>query len=283
MRTSARSSVLALAVGIGALSACAGSGTSPASPAASPSTATAPSAATSPSGVASESPLAPSPAASAAASSGARTCVSSSDGPEIECKLEAGTYRTVGMRPNFTYTVPSAGWSSLNREVAPGNFHLFPPGGSMAGFDAGATDDITIVTAVVPPGTCTGEPSTDRDRTFDGMVEFLTTSEHVAVSNRRDASAGGWKGTVMDIRFVAGDGCPDGVYADLMIGVNPAHGAFGITPGMAGAKLFLLRNPTSDLPLAVIVDDAKGGSDYGDGAAWYDAAQSVIDTLVFAP
>ncbi len=36
----------------------------------------------------------------------------------------------------------------------------------MAGFVEGTTDDITIVTAVVPPGTCTGLPSSDFDHTF---------------------------------------------------------------------------------------------------------------------
>ena len=221
--------------------------------------------------------------AATTSSSGDRTCVSASDGPEVECQLKAGTYHTVGMRPNLRYTVPSPGWSSLNREVAPGNFHLFPPGGSMSGFEAGTTDDITIVTAVVPPGTCTGEPSPDFDHTFDGMVGFLTKNDHIAVSNRSDASVGGWDGTVMDIKFVKQDGCSDGIYADLMIGVDPAHGAFGITPEMAGVRLFLLHNPTSDLPLALLIDDAaNGGSDYGDGSDWYDAAQSVIDTIIFA-
>jgi hypothetical protein len=101
------------------------------------------------------------------------------------------------MQPNLTYTVPSPGWSSLNREVAPGNFHLFPPGGSMAGFQDGTTDDITVVSAVVPPGICTGEPGEGFDQTFDGMVKFLTKNGHIKVSNQRPASIGGWAGTMM--------------------------------------------------------------------------------------
>ena len=60
----------------------------------------------------------------------------------------------------------------------------------MSGFDAGTTDDITIITAVAPPGTCTGEPSPDFDHTFDGMVGFLTNNDHIAVSNRSHASVG---------------------------------------------------------------------------------------------
>ena len=217
-------------------------------------------------------------------SGGARTCVSSSDGPEVLCDLEAGTYSTEYLEPGLTYTVPSAGWGSLNRAASPGNFHLFPPGGSLAGFDLGTSDDITMLSAVVPPGTCTGQPSTEFAPTFDGLVEFLMGDESVAAGHKQDVSVGGWDGTVMEITFAKGDGCPDGDYADLMVGVNPSHGAFGITPAMAGIHLYLLHNPATDTALAIIIDDAAGGgSDYGDGDDWYDAAESVIETFVFAP
>ena len=224
----------------------------------------------------------PSPAVSAGAT---RTCVSSSDGPEKLCSLEAGTtYSTEFLRPGLSYTVPSAGWGSLNREASPGNFHLFPPGGSLAGFDLGTSDDITMLSAVVPPGTCTGKPSDKFEHTFDGLVKFLTSNKHVAIGNVRDASIGGWDGTVMDVTFAAGDGCSDGVYADLLVGVDPSHGAFGITPAMAGARIYLLRNPTTATALAIVIDDAAGGgSDYGDKKDWYGVAQSVIDTFAFAP
>jgi hypothetical protein len=222
----------------------------------------------------------PSPAVSA----GARTCVSSSEGPEMLCRLEAGTYSTEFLRPGLSYTVPSAGWGSLNREASPGNFHLFPPGGSLAGFELGTSDDITMLSAVVPPGTCTGKPSDEFEHTFDGLVEYLTGNDHVVIRNVRDASIGGWNGTVMDITFAAGDGCSDGVYADLMVGVDPSHGTFGITPSMAGARIYLLHNPSTATALAIVIDDAaSGGSDYGDKGDWYSVAQSVIDTFAFAP
>jgi hypothetical protein len=33
----------------------------------------------------------------------------------------------------------------------------------------------------------------------------------------------------------------------------------------------------------LLIDDAaNGGSDYGDGSDWYNAARSVIDTISFA-
>jgi len=210
--------------------------------------------------------------------------MSSSEGPEIECPLEAGAYRTAGFHPELTYTVPSAGWSSLNRLAAPGNFHLFPPGGGMAGFNEGTTDDITVLSAVVPPGQCTGTPSSELAQTYDGLIEFLSTDDHIAVSDMKDVSVAGWAGKVMDIRFVQGDGCPDGSYADLMVGVAPSHGAFGITPGMAGVRLYLLRDPEKSTALAILVDDAaNGGSDYGDADDWYNVADSVVDTFVFKP
>lgn len=279
MNVSGRARLLVLVASIAVISGCGSGGGTAAS--------AAPSVAASPSEASSASPSAAGSASGTpipTSSSGNLTCVSASAGPEIECPLEAGTYDTVGMKPNLTYTVPTPGWASMNREVAPGNFHLFPPGGSMAGFASGTTDDITIVTAVVPPGLCTGKPATDLDQTYDGMLGFLTKDDRIALSDRRDASVGGLDGTVMDITFVKEDGCPDGSYSDLFVGVDPAHGTFGIVPGMVGMRFFLLHNPSSDLPIAVLIDDAaKGGSDYGDGTAWTDAAQKVIDTITFSP
>jgi len=88
----------------------------------------------------------------------------------------------------------------------------------------------------------------------------------------------------MDIVFKEPDGCADGDYADFFVGVNPSHGAFGITPVVAGVRLFVLRVDASDAALVIEVDDAKGGgSDYGDGAEWNAAAQAFIDSIEFAP
>lgn len=222
------------------------------------------------------------PAATNAA--GVRTCVSSSEGPERECALEAGTYATEGMVPALTYTLPTSGWASLNRTVARGNFHLFPPGGSMSGFEEGTTDAITVLSAVVPPGVCTGQPSEKFASTFRGLMHFLRVDSHVVLSNIRDASVGGLTGTAMDVAYADGDGCPDGDYADLMIGVDPSHGAFGVGPSERGLRAILLHVPGSDLPLAILIDDARsGGSDYGDGEPWLNAAQAVINSFVITP
>jgi hypothetical protein len=216
---------------------------------------------------------------------GIRTCVSSSDGPEVICPLEAGTYATEFFVPQVTYTVPSVGWGSLNRQAAPGNFHLFPPGaGGIEAFNAGTADAISIVAAAVPPGKCTGEPSPELKPTFDGLVRFLTANPRLEVSKVRDASVGGLDGKAMDISFKASDGCVDGDYTDFFVGVSPSHGAFGINPKVQGARLYLLHVEGRDTALVIEVDDAKGGgSDYADGADWYAAAQAVIDSIEFAP
>jgi len=215
---------------------------------------------------------------------GLRTCVSSSQGAEKVCPLEAGTYATEFLMPALTYTVPSAGWGSLNREVSPGNFHLFPPGSSMAGFNTGSGDVITVIASGVPPGTCTGAPSTTFPGTFAGLLEFLTTNPHITVSGVKNASVGGLDGKVLDIAFAKTDGCSDGVYVDLYVGVGRSHGQFGIPPATASMRLFLLHVAGNDKALVIEIDDGKGGgSDYGDGDEWYKVAQGVVDSFVFTP
>jgi hypothetical protein len=49
-------------------------------------------------------------------------------------------------------------------------------------------------------------------------------------------------------------------------------------------RLLLLRVPGDEKALVIEIDDGKGGgSDYGDGDAWYSVAQGVIDSFVFTP
>jgi hypothetical protein len=231
------------------------------------------------------SPTSTASSPSSTPSSGPRTCVSSSVGEERLCHLEAGSYVTEFITPTLTYTVDTAGWASLNREASPGNFHLFPPGAMLSGFHEGTSDAITVLSAVAAPGRCTGEPSADEPQTFAGLIDYLTKKARLVVTNRHSASVSGWSGTVMDLKMVAGgDGCADGIYSDVMVGVDPSHGAFGVAEAQIGARLYLLHNPDSPYPLAIQVDDAAGGgSDYADGEEWYGAAQALIDTFVFTP
>jgi len=69
-----------------------------------------------------------------------------------------------------------------------------------------------------------------------------------------------------------------------MVGVDPSHGAVGVTPSTRGLRAIVLHVPGSHLPLAILIDDARnGGSEYGDGEPWLDAAEGVIDTFVITP
>jgi hypothetical protein len=242
--------------------------------------------------VASPSPAATRPAVTVAPptatpvptnAAGVRTCPSSSDGPERVCVLEAGIYATAFQTPGFTYTVPSAGWGSLDREVSPGNFHLFPPGSSMAGFQNGTGDVITVIVSAVAPGHCTGAPSTTVPATFAGLLDFLTSHPNLNVGGVKDAAAGGLDGKVLDVTYAKSDGCVDGAYVDLYVGVGRSHGQFGIPPTTASMRLFLLHVPGNDRALVIEIDDGKGGgSDYGDGEDWYKVAQDVVDSFAFS-
>jgi hypothetical protein len=245
----------------------------------------APAPSTSPTAAATATAATPAVTALPTNAAGVRTCPSSSQGPERQCFLgEAGTYATAFQTPALTYTVPSAGWSSLDREVSPGNFHLFPPGSSMAGFNTGSGDVITVIASGVAPGTCTGAPSTTVPGTYDGLLKFLTTNPHLTVSGVKNASVGGLQGKVINIAYARPDGCADGDYVDLYVGVGRSHGTFGIPPTTASMRLFLLHVTGNDKALVIEIDDGKGGgSDYGDGDPWYSVAQGVIDTAVFTP
>lgn len=115
-------------------------------------------------------------------------------------------------------------------------------------------------------------------------MHFMRGNPHVVLTNIGNASVGGLKGVEMDVAYADGDGCPDGDYVDLMVGVDPSHGAFGVSPSEYALRAILLHVPGRDLPLAILIDDARnGGSDYGDGESWLDAAEGVIDTFVITP
>jgi hypothetical protein len=224
----------------------------------------------------------PTPTAVPTNAAGVRTCPSSSEGAEKPCLLEAGTYATAFQTPGLTYTVPDPGWSSLDREVSPGNFHLFPPGASMAGFNAGSSDVITVIASGVAPGTCTGAPSTMYPATFDGLLAFLKADPDITISGLKDESVGGLDGKVLDIAYAKSDGCVDGAYADLYVGVGRSHGQFAIPPQTSSIRLYLLHVPGNDKALVIEVDDAKGGgSDYDD--TWATVSQQVVDSFIFAP
>jgi hypothetical protein len=192
--------------------------------------------------------------------------------------VQAGTHTTRTFYPYMTYTVP-AGWSDM--EDLPGNFVLIPPGATLDGINAGTSDYLGVYASVGAPGHCTGLPSDTVPPTFDALLGWLKKDPAIVVSNVKDVSIGGLSGTVLDTRMkgTKGDGCPDSVWADLIVGVGESSlvHSVGPDPGTR-TRLYLLRNGTA--VLAVEVADVPQGET--STADWFEAATPVVQSLSFA-
>jgi hypothetical protein len=206
----------------------------------------------------------------------ATPCPNPEGGPTNTClgDIAAGTYHTQTFQPGLRYSVPE-GWGNL--EDLPGNFLLLPPGATLAGVNPGTSDYIGAYTSVVAPGRCTGQPSEDVPLTFDGLVGWITSNPRVNVTGVHDVSVGGLDGVVMDVslRAAKGDGCPDGVYADVYVGTGPSSLVHGVIKDYR-LRVYLLREHSRTL--AIEVADAPGGSKY---KRWFDAAGTVVHSFRF--
>lgn len=205
-------------------------------------------------------------------------CPNPEGGAQNHClgPLDPGDYTTTMFEPTLTYSVPE-GW--LNMEDLPGNFLLLPPGSTLEGVNAGTSDYLGVYTSVAPPGHCNGVPSTTVPNTFDGLVEFLTSDEAITVSNRHDVSVGGLSGVAMDLamRGPTGDGCADGVWADIYVGTDPSSLVHSIIPSQP-VRVYLLHHGSGVLAIE-LADATPGGSDISD---WYSAAATVVSTFAFS-
>jgi hypothetical protein len=187
--------------------------------------------------------------------------------------LPAGTYTTYTFEPPLTYTV-TEGWA--NWEDLPGNFLLLPPGATLVGVNPGTSDYLGVYASVVQPGKCTGRPAEGVDQSFDAYVAWLTSNKGLNVTAAKDVTVGGLSGVKVDVTIKPpGDGCPDGVYADVYIGKDPSDLLHGVNPGYF-LRLYLLRNASRIV--AIEIADAKGGSDYDD---WPTAADAVVAQFQF--
>ncbi len=186
------------------------------------------------------------------------SCPNVFDGGTCLGAIDAGRYQTQTLEPQLTYAVP-AGWD--NMEDLPGNFLLLPPGSKLSGVNPGTSDYLGVYSSVVAPGLCTGQPAADVAQTFDGLVGFLKSDPHLGVSNVRNVSVGALKGVVMDLvmKSPKGDGCSDGVWADIYVGFSPSslvHSAIA----NSRTRVYLLRNGSDTL--AIEVADVPRGSNY---------------------
>ncbi len=226
----------------------------------------------------SESAPAPTTTPSEAVTPTPRTCPNNNGGAANVClgPIDAGTYTTAHFTPTLTYTVP-AGWGNL--EDLAGNFLLLPPGATLYGVDAETSDYLGVYSSVVAAGHCTGRPSSTVARTFDGLVGWLQTDPALTVSNVHDATVGGLSGVSMDLAWNAGgDGCSDGVWADVYVGSFPSDLVHAVDPGYS-LRIYLLHSGEATLAIEM-ADAPNGGSDIAD---WLPAAEDVVATFQFAP
>jgi hypothetical protein len=204
------------------------------------------------------------------------SCPNPEGGPRNHClgPLTAGTYQTSMFQLPLTYTVP-AGWGNL--EDLPGNFLLLPVDATLAGVNPGTSDYLGVYTSVAAAGHCTGTPSTSVPATWQGLVDWLAADPALAVTNRKSVTVAGLKGEVMDVAMKdpKGDGCPDGIYADVYVGVGNTSLVHGVVTGYR-MRIYLLQHGSDTL--AIEIANAPGGY-YAD---WPSFADGVVATFRFS-
>jgi hypothetical protein len=267
--------IVAAAILMGLVTACGSSGQTSA-PSAS-TEATSPAAAT----ISPSTSLTPSTAPSSSAPGAATPAPSTPFCPNQEGGLclgpiEAGTYTTVRLQPRLTYTVP-AGWANLEDTV--GNFLLLPPGSTLEGVNPGTSDYLGVYSWVVASELCTDHASGSIPPTFDGLVGWLKSRPAIEITHLENVEVSGLQGVSMDIAMATpkGDGCADGIWADIYVGKFPSDLTHSVTTDYP-IRIYLLRN--GEQTLAIEEADAKGGSDYKD---WWTAADKVVKTFVIEP
>jgi hypothetical protein len=199
-------------------------------------------------------PTLPSPAASSATPGGCPV----PNGGECRGPLAAGTYSTVTFGPTITYTVP-AGWANV--EDLPGNFSLLPPGGTVAGINAGTSDFIGVYTSVAADGSdCTAQPAQGVGLSASAIAQALATRPGLASTAPEATTVGGLKGLVLDVKLKKGgtkQACPGGVpHVALIVGVSPSD--------LEHANRWCLHPPSlfpqhGQRVLAIEIDDSTGG------------------------
>ncbi len=119
-------------------------------------------------------------------------------------------------------------------------------------------------------------------RLYDEYLEFIITNSGLHLTDQHDVSVGELTGTVMDLEVIeGGDGCEGWSGVDILVGVEPAHGVWGIAsePGRTAGRLFILDKDSS--PFVIEIEDVQAGSDYADGSEWLDAAEQIVNSFDF--
>lgn len=168
-------------------------------------------------------------AAPASATSAAQVCPNP-NGEDCLGPLAAGTYTTTHFQPRLTYSVPS-GWD--NEEDLRGNFLLLPPGGTLAGGDAGTSDYLGVYTQVAPDPAClttSGPANLDPQ----AIVACFASRNSLVTTKPQSVTIGGLTGYVLDLKVAAGRGA-----GALLMGLQPSGFEHSIGPGLT-IRLYLL-------------------------------------------
>jgi|HubBroStandDraft_6_1064221.scaffolds.fasta_scaffold27592_3 hypothetical protein len=213
----------------------------------------------------------PTPASTASSSPSSTTSPSAcpnDQGGSCLGPLQAGTYHTVVFHPQITYTVP-AGWE--NDEDTPGNFLLVPPGGSLAGVNAGTSDYLGVYSGVAAEmQDCSGEVSAPGVGTAPGQIAaYWAGLPTIKVTAPRAVTIGGLSGVVVDIvaNLARNAICPDPSsswgYQPLIVGVGPASLEHGLIKTLS-LRIYLLtwsaQGQKTTSTIAIEIDDLNGGS-----------------------
>jgi hypothetical protein len=173
-------------------------------------------------------------------------------------RLEPGVYTTAQFIPTLTYSVP-AGWD--NEEDLYGNFLLVPPGGSLAGGDAGTDDYIGIYTAVTASGGCDLLADAGISPSPQRITASIRQDPDLVVTRPEPTEVGGLRGLVMDIKLAEDPSrdCPSpggSPAVPLIHGVAPSSFDHAIVDGLT-MRLYLLGYDGGSL--AIEVDDLHRG------------------------
>ena len=191
------------------------------------------------------------------------------DGGACLGPLQAGAYHTVTFHPQITYTVP-AGWG--NYEDTPGNFLLVPPGGSLAGVNAGTSDYLGVYSGVAAEmQDCAGEIPAPGVGTAPGQIAaYWARLPTIRVTAPRAVTVGGLSGVVVDIvaNLAHKALCPDPSsswgYQPLVVGVGPASLEHGLIKALS-LRVYLLtwssstQGQKTTSTIAIEIDDLHGG------------------------
>ena len=166
------------------------------------------------------------------------------------------------MVPSVTYRVPS-GWYNSTDEG--GEFSLVPPGGTLAGVDAGTSDFIGVYAQVAAPDpNCGDGQAPGVGTTPSAIAAWIARQPGLSSTKARVVLVSGRKALVQDITLakVWKKTCPwssGNPVVPLLMGIKNSNFSHAVGPHYA-VRLYLM--PAGPDVMAIEVDDATGGQHF---------------------